>query len=149
MAAGGAKPRREVRGAWTAGVLWGVGFFLVSGLVALLIPNRLFTRVTPIQPWDDAYLLLSSVLVGIFAAQRALLRVRAPACKAAAGAGGIAAFLGFSCPVCNKALVFVLGLPGVLTWIEPYQAWIGATGLATLAGSNVWLFRRLRAASPA
>ncbi len=129
------------RAAWRAGLLWGGGFLLVSGLISVLIPNTWFSRVTEIHWWDYYYLPVSAILVGVFVAQRALLRLRSPGCKLTAGAGGIAAFLGFSCPVCNKVLVLLLGLPGVLTWIEPYQAWIGAGGILALAGPNAWLYR--------
>lgn len=132
MAPGWTTLRRIPLPSLRIGAYWTAGYLVFSGVLTVLVPNALFIRMTPIV-WVD-YILwpLSAILIGGFMTLRHAMRQCGAACTTTAGAGGLAAFLGFSCPVCNKVLLLLLGTGGVLTFIEPYRTWIGLGGVALL-----------------
>ncbi|MGO9179824.1 MAG: hypothetical protein ACLQHS_11270 [Candidatus Limnocylindrales bacterium] len=141
------------------------------GLVAAVIPNPVFGRSIPPQPFAIATWLLSAPLMGLIAAtygRRARgaaaalasvqLGVRAPIALASAPAGGptartsgsttatvgsAAAFLAIGCPLCNKVALLLLGASGTLSVFAPLQPLIGAVSLALLAGTLAWRLRLL------
>lgn len=106
-----------------------------------LLPNSLFTRMTPTRPLDYAFLVASSVLLGLTLAVRP--STRAPGVGSAA-AGGLGTYLAIGCPVCNKLVVALLGVGGATTYFAPLQPLLGAVSLGILA---VALRRRLRVAA--
>lgn len=137
---------------WTAA--WGVSAALAFGLVAAIIPNPVFGRQVPPEPFAIAVWLLSAPLMGIVGATRsspsavpAAARPLAPT-SAAAGRGAtlgtlgsLGAFLAIGCPVCNKVALLLLGASGAMTVYAPIQPFIGAASLALLAGAIGWRFR--------
>jgi hypothetical protein len=131
------------------GAYWAAGFFVASGILTVLVPNMLFVRMTPISWFDYVIWPVSALLIGGFMALRHAVAKGAAACSTTAGTGGVAAFLGFSCPICNKVLVLLIGTGGVLTFVEPYRHVIGVVGLLILAGASWWMLRVYAAASPA
>lgn len=126
------------------GTYWAIGYLAVTGIVTVLVPNALFIRMTPIV-WVD-YILwpLSALLIGAFMTLRQAMKTSGTRCNVTAGTGGLAAFLGFSCPVCNKVLLLLLGTGGLLTFIEPYRTFIGLAGVALLAVSLAVMWRAYR-----
>ena len=150
--------------AWTAG--WSVLAMLAFGVVTAIIPNPIFGRMIPPEPFAIAVWLLSSPLMGIVAAT-----YTSPAPPSFApvtplgtpgGAGfdpaipegttlgtiaGLGAFLAIGCPICNKIVLILLGTSGALSIYAPLQPVIGAVSLALLAGTIAWRFRlRVRGA---
>ena len=111
----------------------GIGAAVVSA-AAIAVPTRLvsnpwFTRMTPTRPQDYAFLVLSAVLLGATIAVTGRARGilgRGPV------AGGLGTFVAVGCPVCNKAVVMLLGVGGATTWFAPLQPVIAVIALVVL-----------------
>lgn len=152
--------------AWTAVAL------VTFGLVSAIIPNPVFGRQVPPEPFAIWVWLASAPLMGIVGATysaparhadtpvaRPLLATPILPASAAIGAperdgtalgtiGGFGAFLAIGCPVCNKIALVLLGASGAMTVYAPIQPFIGAASLALLAGTIAWRFRlRVRGGS--
>lgn len=154
--------------AWAGG--WSVLSLLAFGLVAAIIPNPVFGRQIPPEPFAIAVWLLSAPLMGLIGATYSAPRVSPPAmaqpfmavpltpvdpvAERQAGrlgaVAGFGAFLAIGCPVCNKVALVMLGAGGALSIWAPLQPVIGAASLGLLAGTVLWRFRlrRLGGACP-
>jgi hypothetical protein len=129
-----------------------VGIALVAGIPTDVIPNDLFTRMTPVRGYDVPVLVAISVLGGLLAAS--YWGVSRPACamRRAGTAGGVGATLGWlaiGCPVCNKIVVLALGTSGALNVFGPAQPWLAALSVTLLVVALTWRWRMLLAADRA
>ncbi len=146
---------------WTAA--WTAAALVAFGLVSAIIPNPVFGRQIPPEPFAIWVWLASAPLMGIVGATyTAPVRSGAPAIarplgdagasRAAAipaGQGGstlgaigsFGAFLAIGCPVCNKIALVLLGASGAMSVYAPLQPLIGAASLALLAGTIAWRMR--------
>lgn len=154
---------------------WTLAALLAFGLVAAIIPNPVFGRSVPPEPFAIAVWLISAPLMGLIAATYggparhaaasmagvrgvsgtpvalgpgagAGMPVTAPtAGSTAATVGGFAAFLAIGCPLCNKVALLLLGASGALSVWAPLQPIIGAGSLALLGGTLAWRLRLLAA----
>jgi hypothetical protein len=112
---------------------------LLMGIPTDVVPNPWFTRMTPVRPQDFVLLVLTSVTLGLLAATYVRHNNLGGATRGAVG-GGLTGFA-IGCPICNKAVVALIGTSGALNWFGPIQPFIGATGL----GLAIWaLVLRLR-----
>lgn len=149
--------------AWSAVAT--VGSLLAFGLVSAIIPNPIFGREIPPEPFAIAVWLISAPLMGVIVATYIAPPPAVPVILGAGPApatspapvpaadvteqrrsllgyaGGLAAFLAIGCPVCNKIALIVLGTTGALTIWAPLQPLIGAASLVLLAGTLVWRLR--------
>lgn len=126
--------RRIASGATVA-----LGSFALLGTVAALWPNPLFVRMTPAGGWEIALLAATSLLFGVYAA------IRRPACSVTgAGAGGVLAFLGVACPVCNKILLLAFGSELLLAYFEPVRLYVAAAGALLVGWMTLREFRLIR-----
>jgi hypothetical protein len=149
--------------AWTVAAT--VGSLLTFGLVSAIIPNPVFGREIPPEPFAIAVWLASAPLMGILLATYLVPPPVAPVALAAGPipgqapdrplgsdaaeqrrsllgyAGGLAAFLAIGCPVCNKIVLVALGTSGALTIWAPLQPLLGAASLVLLAGALTWRLR--------
>jgi hypothetical protein len=149
--------------AWAAG--WSLASLLAYGLVAAIIPNPVFGRQIPPEPFAIAVWIVSAPLMGAvlatytagapIAVSRAVpvgptrsaaddprAPDRQPGDGSTLGAlAGLGAFLAIGCPVCNKAALVLLGTSGALSVWAPIQPILGAASLALLAGTLVWRMR--------
>jgi hypothetical protein len=136
---------------------FGLGSLLAFGLVVAIIPNPVFGRQIPPEPFAIAVWLASAPLMGLVAATYAVppaaravpLRPAVPPADGERGtwlgaAGSLAAFLAIGCPVCNKVALLLLGTSGALSVYAPVQPVIGALSLALL-GATAWWRLRVRA----
>jgi hypothetical protein len=149
---------------------WWAVALLTFGLGAAIIPNPVFGRQIPPEPFAIAVWLLSAPLMGLIgatytaprrSAASAATRVIATPLVAAgppagadpvalqrvgrlATAAGFGAFLAIGCPVCNKVALVLLGASGALTIWAPLQPLLGAASLALLAATAAWRFRLRR-----
>lgn len=135
--------------AWSA--LWTVFALVAFGVLTAIIPNPVFGRGTPPQPFAVAVWLFSAPLMGVvmgtyFAAQPATGPVPLGTSSRRDGTtlgtlGGFAAFFAIGCPTCNKIALILLGASGAASVFGPIQPIIGAASLALLAGTLVWRLR--------
>jgi len=113
--------------------LYSILFFVVFGVVTVLIPNKYFARMTPVTTLDYIFLIFTSLLLGTYISFHHYQKKQASKkCDVAATSGGVFGFLGFGCSVCNKLLILLLGVVGVLTYVEPYQPLIGSVGMGLM-----------------
>lgn len=115
------------------GFIFGFVFLLVSGTVTALIKNKYFHRMISATTLDYVFLILTSLLLGIFIGLFYYHKTKSKACVVGAAGGGIGGFIGFGCSICNKIFVLILGVTGVLTYIEPYKPIVGSVGIFFLS----------------
>ncbi len=144
--------------AWA--LAWALASLIAFGLVAAIIPNPVFGRQIPPEPFAIAVWLLSAPLIGFLGATYSAPAMPAaspgpaqPFVMEAAGdtaraegttlgtVAGLGTFLAIGCPVCNKIALVLLGTSGALTVFAPLQPVIGAASLGLLAGTLAWRFR--------
>ena len=144
--------------AWSA--VAAVAGVIVFGLVTAIIPNPVFGRQIPPEPFALAVWLTSGLLMGLLAgtylAPPPAVPVALPppgsAAVAESGAtarrtstlgyaGGLAAFLAIGCPVCNKVALILLGTSGALSIWAPLQPLMGLASVALLAAGLAWRLR--------
>jgi hypothetical protein len=130
-----------------AGIL-GFAAFVAYGLISAIIPNPVFGRQIPPEPFAIGIWVASAPLVGLVTATW-LVRPRPREARHAPASdsdprtslfgslGGIAAFLAIGCPVCNKVALVLLGTTGALNVWAPLQPIVGAVSLALL-GATLW-----------
>jgi hypothetical protein len=129
---------------WVAAIGGTVFALIVLGVPSAVIPNPLFIRMTPTEPFNVAVWLASAPLAGLLLATylskggAAAADVHADAGAGRATLGGVAAYLAIGCPVCNKIVVLALGVSGALNVFAPLQPLIGASSVALLAGTLAW-----------
>jgi hypothetical protein len=142
--------------AWTALLTLVSG--LLFGLVSAIIPNPVFGRSVPPEPFAYWVWLLSAPLMGLVLAtyvvplapirsgvpqplvtgDAAVLERRSSRLGSVAG---LAAFLAIGCPVCNKVALVLLGASGAMSFWAPLQPIIGAASLVLLAVTAAWRLR--------
>lgn len=134
-------PRR-----WAAALAGAVAVALAIGLPTVLIPNPVFSRMTPVLWWNWPVLVATSVLSGLLLATY----VRQPSSEGTdrpARRGGIAgalAYFAVGCPVCNKLVVVALGTSGAMSWFAPLQPLLAVLSIGLLTAA---LRARLRGES--
>jgi hypothetical protein len=112
---------------------------LLMGVPTDVVPNPWFTRMTPVRPLDVVLLGATSIVLGLLAATYVRGTHAGGGGRAVAGGGltGIA----IACPICNKAVVALVGTSGAVSWFGPIQPLLGAAGF----GLALWaLYLRLR-----
>lgn len=139
-------------------LLWTIAAFFAFGLVAAIVPNPVFGRQIPAEPFAIVVWLVSAPLMGVLGATYSAPPSSSSAVAAPLGVGSatdvagrdgttigavasIGAFLAIGCPVCNKIALVLLGASGAMTTFAPLQPLIGAASLALLVGTLAWRFR--------
>ncbi len=141
------------------GVAWGLASLVAFGLASAIIPNPVFGRQIPPEPFAYWVWIVSAPLMGLVLATYTVPVGRASGSQplrmlddadveSAAKRGGtlgtlgsIGAFLAIGCPVCNKIALLLLGASGALSVYAPVQPYIGAASLALLATTLLWRLR--------
>jgi hypothetical protein len=138
--------------AWTA--LWSAVALVGIGLATAIIPNPIFGREIPPEPFAIWTWVASAPLLGLVTATYTAPVPRLPVGELAAAAveppeqgrvlgmaAGIGAFLAVGCPVCNKVVLVLLGTSGAMTVWAPLQPLVAAASLALLVVAAVWRLR--------
>ena len=118
---------------------------LVSVVIAVptaIIENPWFSRMTPVYGDQYAFWLGTSLLTGALLATY----VGGPPIDGGArlgATGTVLAYLAVGCPVCNKAVVALLGVSGALDFFAPAQPLLGALGLLAAAAALAIRLRSL------
>ncbi len=134
--------RRLPAGTWPRAAAIAVVAAVVIAVPADLIDTRFFGRPVDTRPIDFVILAVTAGLIGL------ILGIRPPAQNDATDAqerttvwGGFVSFLAVGCPVCNQAVVALVGTSGALSWWAPVQPVVGLVAVALLVHT---LRRRLR-----
>jgi hypothetical protein len=111
------------------------------GIPTAIIPNPVFHRIIEAGPSNYFFWASTSVVTGALLASYALPRVVKDRAAEAGLGGGLLAYLAVGCPLCNKAVVALLGASGAVTVFQPIQPLLGALGLLL---ASIALMVRLR-----
>lgn len=141
--------------AWTA--LWAAVSLLAFGLVTAIIPNPVFARQIPAEPFAIWTWIVSAPLMGLVMATYTVPPRPSPITLVDLGPGdvavaerrsttlgslaGLGAFLAIGCPVCNKIALVLLGASGAMSVYAPIQPLIGAVSLGLLVATAIWRLR--------
>jgi hypothetical protein len=102
---------------------------LLIGIPTAIIPNPIFDRIIEAGPANYFFWISTSVVTGTLLATYLLPRsVKDRAGEAGLG-GGFLAYLAVGCPLCNKAVVALIGATGAVEVFQPIQPILGALGL--------------------
>lgn len=116
-----------------------VVLYISLGMVTAIISNGFFARMTPFGLWERISLIVTSMLLGAYfgLAYYGKASGKDKICNTTATAGGVFGFLTFGCSICNKILVFFLGVAGVFTYFEPIRPFLGIVSILFL-GSAIY-----------
>ena len=99
--------------------------FLVFGIVTVLITNNFFIRMTPVLWYDYVFLILIALLSGAYTGlwhyNKHSSKPIDNKCNYTAAGGAVGGLFSFGCAICNKLLVLLLGLSGVVAYFMPIQ----------------------------
>ncbi len=128
---------------WTRAASAGFIAAIAVGIPTDVIDTPYFTRMLSTRWWD--YLTLAAIAV-LSAAWFGLRRPRAN--QGRADAPGVVGLLGSAlavgCPICNKAVVALLGVSGALTIWAPIQPLLAAASVAILFTALIVRWRGIR-----
>jgi hypothetical protein len=117
--------------------------FLALAISTTIIPNPVFPREEAVRTVDyvilGAVTLLASALGATYAMPRAC-----PLQRNTLFSGGILSFLAISCPVCNVAVVALVGTGGALAWFAPIQPLLGIVAIGLLSFALIVQIRGIR-----
>jgi hypothetical protein len=106
---------------------------VVIAVPADLIDTRFFGRPVPTKPIDYIILTVTAALIGLVLAIRPdEASARDDADQTRTVWGGFVSFLAVGCPVCNQAVVALIGTSGALSWWAPVQPVVGLLAIALL-----------------
>lgn len=120
------------RTALLRGTVLGGGFFLVAGVVTGLIPTPVFERMVARAPLDYVFLLLTSLLIGVYVVQRTSQANCGDRCAYGGAATG---FFAVACPHCNALLVGLASATWLATYVDPLRPLFGVMAVGLLAGT--------------
>lgn len=126
---------------WLRAVPYSLAAAVIIAVPSDLIDTPLFGRPVEVRAIDYVILAATAALIGL------IFAIRVPESDAAEAQGtrtvwgGFVSFLAVGCPVCNQAVVALVGTSGALSWWAPVQPIVGLAAVALL----VWTLRyRLR-----
>ena len=123
---------------WPRALLFAVIAAVLIAVPSDLIDTPVFGRPIAVRWIDYVILAVTSALIGLIFAIRP-----APARSSELAAvterqgtrtiwGGFVSFLAVGCPVCNQAVVALVGVGGALSWWAPVQPIVGLLAVALL-----------------
>jgi hypothetical protein len=130
---------------WGRGLLAAVLSAVIVGVPTDVVDTTWFTRMTPVRWWEYPVLTLTAVLTGLWFA---MVRPEADE-RGRVGVLGtsLLSTLAVGCPICNKAVVGLLGMSGALGVWAPVQPVLAVVSVAALGAAVVVRWRR-RACTP-
>lgn len=122
---------------WPRALGYAVVAAVLIGVPAGLIDTRFFGRPVETRPIDYIILAITVSLIGLILGIRPEVTdedcaVEVDAQERTTVWGGFASFLAVGCPVCNQAVVGLVGTSGALGWWAPVQPVVGAVAIGLL-----------------
>ena len=125
--------RRLPVATWPRAAAFAVVAAVLIAVPADLIDTRFFGRPVDTRPIDYVILAITAGLIGL------ILAIRPDADTEVVEAqdrttvwGGFVSFLAVGCPVCNQAVVALVGTSGALSWWAPVQPVVGLAAVGLL-----------------
>ena len=111
--------------------------FFIFGIITVLIKNPFFIRMTPVYWYDYVFLVLTSILsgayIGLWHYNKNNQKNINSKCNYTAAGGAVGGFFSFGCAICNKLLIWILGLSGVIAYFMPFQPMLGVISVILLS----------------
>jgi len=101
---------------------------VLIGVPSDLIDTSWFGRPVEIRVIDYVIWVVTSLLIGLIFA----IRVGSEVDETRTVWGGFMSFLAVGCPVCNQAVVGLVGTSGALSWWAPVQPVVGLLAVGIL-----------------
>lgn len=122
--------RELPRSTWPRVIPYALVGALLIGIPSDIIDTPIFQRPVPLRTVDYVIWAISSLLIGLIFA----IRVDDPETEQDTKPiwGGFASFLAVGCPVCNQAVVALVGTSGALNWWAPVQPVVGLAAIGLL-----------------
>ena len=129
------------RATWPRAVLFGAVAAVLIAVPSDLIDTPIFGRPVEVRWIDYVILAVTSALIGLIFAIRPEPAEPAVSEELAVTVdrqgtrtiwGGFVSFLAVGCPVCNQAVVALVGVGGALSWWAPVQPFVGLLAVALL-----------------
>ena len=126
------------RTTWPRAALFGAIAAVLIAVPSDLIDTPIFGRPVAVRWIDYVILAVTSALIGLILAIRPepAASTELVAATERQGTGtvwsGFVSFLAVGCPVCNQAVVALVGVSGALSWWAPVQPFVGLLALALL-----------------
>ena len=118
---------------WVRAVPLALVAALVIAIPADLIDTPVFGRPIDPKPIDYVILAVTAGLIGVVLAIRPEQETaRDEADQTRTVWGGFVSFLAVGCPVCNQAVVALIGTSGALSWWSPVQPVVGLLAIGLL-----------------
>jgi hypothetical protein len=118
---------------WPRAALYGAIAAVIIAVPSDLIDTPYFGRPIDTKPIDYVILAVTAGLIGL------IFAIRPPAAEREVEAqerttiwGGFVTFLAVGCPVCNQAVVALVGTSGALSWWAPVQPVVGLLAVGLL-----------------
>ncbi len=143
---------------WVVAAIAALAVAVLIGVPTVLIPNPVFGREIPTEPWNYPVWLVASVLTGLLVATYVRPGRAASSPTGTEGeaddripegdgrdrrlgsVGAVLAWFAVGCPVCNKLALLAFGYSGAITWFAPAQPYLAGAAI----GLSGWaLVRRL------
>ncbi|TVR75496.1 MAG: hypothetical protein EA415_03730 [Sphaerobacteraceae bacterium] len=123
----------------------GVVSFLVLAISTTIIPNPIFPREETVRTFDYVVLgIVTALAIGLGVTYA--MPQRCPLQRNKLYSGGVLAFLAIGCPVCNVAVVALIGTGGAMAWFAPVQPLIGIAAIGMLSFALAIQIRDIRRA---
>ncbi|MEM7141142.1 MAG: hypothetical protein AAF548_08920 [Actinomycetota bacterium] len=120
-------------GTWARAVPLTIVAVLVIAIPADLIENPIFGRPIEPKPIDYVILAITAGLIGLILAIRPEQETdRDESDQTRTVWGGFVSFMAVGCPVCNQAIVALVGTSGALSWWAPVQPVVGLLAIGLL-----------------
>ena len=126
------------RATWPRALLFGAIASVLIAVPSDLIDTPIFGRPVEVRWIDYVILAVTSALIGLIFAIRPEAVESSGLAEAAERQGtrtiwgGFVSFLAVGCPVCNQAVVALVGVGGALSWWAPVQPFVGLLAVALL-----------------
>ena len=117
---------------WLRAGLYSCVAALAIAIPADLIDNRLFGRPVAPRTIDYVVLTVTAALIGLVLAIRPEQTVATESQEKRAIFSGVLSFFAVGCPVCNQAVVALVGTSGALSWWAPAQPVVGLIAIGVL-----------------
>ena len=118
---------------WVRAIPYAIVAAVVIALPSDLLDTPLFGRPVEARAIDYLVLAITAALIGtVLAIRPDQLTARDEEDQTRTIWGGFVSFLAVGCPVCNQAVVALVGMSGALSWWAPVQPIVGLSAIGLL-----------------
>ncbi len=127
------------------GIISSILLFFILGIPTAVIPNKFFTRMTPVYFFDYFFLILNSLLLGAYIGLHFYEKhEKSKKTDFLAVSGGVLNVFVVGCPVCNVLIASLIGTSAALNYFAPLQPILGAISTIIILIAIYFKFKSLK-----